>query len=383
MYQRPLPEHIKAMTEAESVELIAHVKRELGEKLVVLGHHYQRDDVIQFADYTGDSLKLSQLAAAQKQARYIVFCGVHFMAESADILTAPDQVVLLPDLTAGCSMADMADLDQVEDAWEILKENLPLGRHLVPVTYVNSSASIKAFCGRHAGLCCTSSNCQAVFGTVWTDDPNAVIFFLPDEHLGRNTAYGMGVDLKTMPLYDPFALNGDIGTEEFHRCRVVLWKGFCSVHGDFKVEQIEKARSTDDDIRVIVHPECTFEVVQQADFSGSTAKIVEMIQGATAGSHWIVGTEINLVKRLAEQMKDRGITVRSLNGKACPCATMYRIDLPHLAWIMEQVHEHSKDPCAVKLHNQIVVESETKSQARLALDRMMAITATATQVTNV
>lgn len=367
----PLPAHINALTDDQAVEKIRDCKRQLGERLVILGHHYQRDEIIQFADFTGDSLKLSQRAAEQKSADYIVFCGVHFMAESADILTSDDQIVLLPDMTAGCSMADMADLDQVEDAWQTLQEQIPQSENLVPVTYVNSSADIKAFCGKHNGYCVTSSNCRAIFEAVWSKNPEARILFLPDEHLGRNTAYDMGIALDRMPLYDPFELLGAITPEQYQTAKVVLWKGFCSVHGEFNVEQIQKARAEEPDINVIVHPECTFDVVQMADDSGSTSKIVQVINAAPAGSSWIVGTEINLIKRLAQEMKGKNIRVRSLSGKACPCSTMYRIDLPHLAWIMENVVSHSNDPQNTKLPNRILVETDTKKFARLALDKMM------------
>jgi len=376
MYQMPLPAHINALTDDQAVETIQDCRRQLGDRLVILGHHYQRDEIIQFADFTGDSLKLSQRAAEQTGADYIVFCGVHFMAESADILSGDHQAVLLPDMTAGCSMADMADLDQVEEAWETLLEQVPHPEALVPVTYVNCSADIKAFCGKHDGYCCTSSNCRLIFESIWSKNPEARIFFLPDEHLGRNTAFEMGIALETMPVYDPFEPLGAITPEQYQKSKVVLWKGFCSVHGEFTVEQIQKARDAEPDIHVIVHPECTFDVVQMADDNGSTSKIVQIINAAPAGSSWVVGTEINLIKRLAEELKEKNIKVRSLSGKACPCSTMYRIDLPHLAWIMEQLVRHSEDPQNTKLPNRITVEGETQKFARLALDRMMELSQT-------
>ena len=376
MYQIPLPAEVNRMSESEAAERIWEYKKLLGPRLVVLGHHYQRNDVIQFSDFRGDSLKLSQQAAEQKEADYIVFCGVHFMAESADILTTDEQIVLLPDMTAGCSMADMADFDQVEEAWEVLENNLPDIDKVIPVTYVNSSAAIKAFTGKHKGICCTSSNCQAIFETVWQENPEAIIFFLPDEHLGRNTAHAMDVSLNRMQLYDPFEIDGAITPEQFANAKVVLWKGFCSVHGEFNVDQIEKIRSEDPAVNVIVHPECTFDVVQAADDSGSTSKIVKVLEAAEPGSSWAVGTEINLIKRLAEQVKDKNIRVRSLSGKACPCSTMYRIDLPHLTWIMQKVAQHSQDP-STTLPNQIKVDPETRKWAKRALDRMMDISAKA------
>ncbi len=379
MYQMPLPTDVTRMSEAEAVARIWEIKRLLGERLVVLGHHYQRDDVIQFADFRGDSLRLSQLAAEQKDADYIVFCGVHFMAESADILTSEKQIVLLPDMTAGCSMSDMAEIDQVEEAWEALAGHFEDMSQVVPVTYVNSSAAIKAFTGRNGGVCCTSSNCRAIFEAVWAQKPDARIFFLPDEHLGRNTAYAMGVPLDKMPVYDPFDFDGGLTAEQFADSRLILWKGFCSVHGEFTVEQIQKIRAEDPAVRVIVHPECTFDVVQAADDSGSTSKIVKVIGEAAPGNSWAVGTEINLVKRLAAEVADKGIRVRSLSGKACPCSTMYRIDLPHLVWIMEKVLRHSQDP-TVKLVNRITVAPETRAGALLALDRMMDISAKSIKV---
>lgn len=376
MYQMPLPADITKMTDEQAAERIHEIRRLLGERLVILGHHYQRDDVIQFADFRGDSLKLSQLAAEQTEADYIVFCGVHFMAESADILTSDRQIVLLPDMTAGCSMSDMAEIDQVEDAWAALSGHFEDMSQVVPVTYVNSSAAIKNFTGRNGGVCCTSSNCRAIFEAVWAQKPDARIFFLPDEHLGRNTAYAMGVSLETMPVYDPFEIDGGLQVEDFQRSRLILWKGFCSVHGEFTVEQIEKVRAADPPVRVVVHPECTFDVVQAADDSGSTSRIVKVIGQAEPGSSWAVGTEINLVKRLGDQMREKGIHVRSLSGKACPCSTMYRIDLPHLVWIMEKVLQHSQDP-TVKLSNQIRVDAQTREGAMLALNRMMEISARA------
>ena len=385
LWQPSLPDKYTQMTDEQLVAAITARRAQLGGDLVILGHHYQQDEVIRFADFAGDSFLLSQLAARQVQrvgAKYVIFCGVHFMAESADVLTPDDVAVILPDLSAGCSMADMADYDQTVDAWEQIEPLIDGGR-IIPVCYMNSSAAIKAFCGEHGGAVCTSSNCQRVFqwalagGTQPKRDGESIrILFLPDEHLGRNTAYAMDVPLDRMPLYDPFEIDGAITPEQFADARVILWKGFCSVHGEFNVDQIEKIRSEDPAVNVIVHPECTFDVVQAADDSGSTSKIVKVIEAAEPGSSWAVGTEINLIKRLAEQVKDKNINVRSLSGKACPCSTMYRIDLPHLTWIMQKVTQHSQDP-STTLPNQIKVDPETRKWAKLALDRMMDISAQA------
>jgi quinolinate synthase len=371
MYQKPLPGRITNLSDDEAIELINECRSQLGKELVILGHHYQRNDVIQFADFTGDSLRLSQIAGEQ-DAKYIVFCGVHFMAESADILTNDKQTVFLPDMTAGCSMSDMADIDQVEDAWEVFVEQLPNIDRVVPATYVNSSASVKAFTGKNGGVCVTSSNCKAIFAEVWREDPEAVIFFLPDEHLGRNTAYEMGIPLEKMPVFDPFQENGGITAEQYNNAKVILWRGFCSVHGEFNVEQIKEARAKNPDVNIMVHPECNFDVVQAADASGSTAAIIKTLEAAPDHSEWVVGTEINLVKRMAEKLKGRHIKVRSLSGKACPCATMYRIDLPHLAWILENIYQHSQNP-EIALANIIVVPAGDKAQSLIALNKMMTI----------
>lgn len=373
MYQPPLPEKYQQMTAAGAEELIRQHKKQFADRLVILGHHYQRDDIIRFADFTGDSLELSQIAARQKNAEFIVFCGVHFMAESAEVLSSDNQKVLLPDLTAGCSMADMAEIDQVEECWQILKEKLPNPDKLVPVTYVNSSAAIKAFCGEAGGLCCTSSNCQKVFESIWRRDEHAVILFMPDEHLGRNTAYAMGNDLDTMELWDPYQPQGGITDEKLTACRLVLWKGFCSVHQEFTVEQIAGVRAESPDTKVIVHPECCFAVAQQADYLGSTSYIIKTIRSAGPDSSWAVGTEINLVNRLAAEMAPKSASVRSLSQTQCLCETMYRIDLPHLAWLLNMLAEHVREPATKKLINRIVVPENVKQNARLALERMLAL----------
>ena len=381
MYQIPLPDEYQQLTSAQATELIARRRDELADRMVILGHHYQRDEIIRFADYSGDSLELSRIAAKQDAAEFIVFCGVHFMAESADILSADNQKVLLPDMAAGCSMADMAELDQVETCWEFLKEQLAQrgkpaqSARLVPVTYVNSSADIKAFCGRHDGLCCTSSNCLAIFESIWQNDPEATVLFLPDQHLGRNTAYGMGVQLDEMALWDPFQAGGGIEQEQLARARIVLWDGFCSVHQQFTMDHISESRREDPNVKVIVHPECCFEVAQAADYVGSTAYIIKMIQAAESGSSWAVGTETNLVNRLATEMAQRDVTVRCLSPVACLCETMYRIDLPHLAWLLDRLAAYVDGKG--ELANRITVDEQTKQDARRALTRMLDVTATA------
>lgn len=352
---------------------IAEHKRRFGPRLVILGHHYQQDEVIQFADFTGDSLKLSQLAAEQKDAEFVLFCGVHFMAESADILTADRVKVILPDLSAGCSMADMAAIDQLEEAWTDL-EGLTQDT-VVPITYVNSSAAIKAFCGGHGGACCTSSNARNVLA--WALDgltPDAPVarkvLFLPDQHLGRNTAYAMGWPLDRMALWDPALPQGGLNAEQIRRAAILLWKGHCSVHALFKPEQIDLIRATDPECQVIVHPECDWAVVQKADLSGSTEFIIRTIEQAPAGSKWAVGTEIHLVHRLAARF-DGVKSVRLLAGIQCLCTTMYRIDMKHMLWVLDEL-------AAGRVQNQIIVDPETKALARIALERMLALRAPAT-----
>jgi quinolinate synthase len=339
---------------------VREIKDRLGKRLIILGHHYQKDEVFQFADFTGDSLKLAQLAAGQKEAQYIVFCGVHFMAETADILTAPDQQVILPDLKAGCSMADMADDEQVEACWEWLQEEF--GDTVIPVTYVNSSAAIKAFCGAHGGLTCTSSNAQNVFQ--WAFKQKERLLFLPDEHLGRNTAARLGIPLEEMAVYNP--LTGQL--EEVHtdadKIKVILWKGFCSVHQHFKPEHVRRVREKDPQVKVLVHPECSYEVVQAADDCGSTEYIIRQVKHASPGTRWAIGTEVNLVQRLANQYADQKIKL--LNEMICPCLTMNRIDLPHLLWSLEQIE-------AGQAPNRIVVDQEVARLAKVALDRMLAL----------
>jgi quinolinate synthase len=321
--------------------------------------------VIEFADFTGDSLKLSQLAAAQSDAEYIVFCGVHFMAESADILTSERQAVILPDLAAGCSMADMAHIDQAEVAWERLAQwaDAPI----TPVTYVNSSAAVKAFVGRNDGACCTSSNAKmvlawALHGAEKGGTGGHKVLFLPDQHLGRNTAYALGWPLESMVVYDPDQADGGLTREQVRAAQIILWKGHCSVHQLFNPEQIAALRAAPEPWRVIVHPECTWEVCQQADLVGSTEYIIKAVREAPAGSYWAVGTEMHLVSRLAKTMPDKHI--RLLAGVQCLCSTMFRIDLPHLYWVLERLVNG-------EVVNRIAVDSQTARWARVALERML------------
>ncbi|MEW6197586.1 MAG: quinolinate synthase NadA [Planctomycetota bacterium] len=370
LLQAPLPPAYAEASDGELCRRIRAARGQLGRRLVILGHHYQQDEVIQFADFTGDSLKLAQLAAQQTDADYIVFCGVHFMAESADILTDPRQAVILPDLTAGCSMADMAHIDQVEAAWETLTGHA--GGPITPITYVNSSAAVKAFVGRHDGACCTSSNAKLVLewalrgtapGDVAGGDSPRVLF-LPDQHLGRNTAYALGWPLESMVVYDPHQPLGGLNLERLAAARFILWKGHCSVHQLFKPEQARALRAAPEPWRIIVHPECTWEVCQLADDVGSTEYIIRTVTDAPAGSYWAVGTELHLVNRLAQRLTDK--RVRSLAGMQCLCSTMYRIDLKHLCWTLENLLEGT-------IVNRIVVDDETRHWSRVALDRMLAL----------
>jgi quinolinate synthase len=354
---------------ASDPDLVARAraaKEALGEKVFILGHHYQRDEVIQFADVTGDSFKLARDAAARPEAEFIVFCGVHFMAESADILTSPSQKVILPDLAAGCSMADMARLAQVEDAWAAL-EDAGVADSVVPVTYMNSSADIKAFTGLHGGAVCTSSNAEVALEWAFAQKPEgeAKILFLPDEHLGRNTAVlKMGFTLDDCIVWNPRLPNGGNTLEAIQAARMILWKGHCSVHGRFTPDVIDELRSKHDDLQVIVHPECTHEVVLKADMVGSTEFIIKTIEAAPAGSTWAIGTELNLVKRLATDHPDKNIVF--LDRNVCYCSTMNRIDLPHLVWALESL-------VAGNVVNVIEVDPDTEHWAKIALDRMLAL----------
>ena len=340
-------------------ERIAAAKARLGKDVVILGHHYQRDEVVKFADFRGDSLKLSY-QAAEADGRYIVFCGVHFMAESADILRREHQAVILPDLNAGCSMADMADIGQVEVCWSELES---LGeKKVVPVTYMNSTAAIKSFTGEHGGSVCTSSNAAAVMQ--WAFERGEKVLFLPDEHLGRNTAFRMGIPLDQMIVWDPYQDFGNNSPEAVRAARVILWKGYCSVHQRFTPKHIERARREHPGIRVIVHPECRFEVAQAADQIGSTEGIIKAIAASPAGSQWAVGTEIHLVNRLSKEIPDR--RVMSLDSSVCVCTTMFRITPQHLLWALENI-------AAGNIVNRISVDERTRHYARLALDRMLSL----------
>ena len=361
--RQPLPERYLGLSDDEMDRRILAAKRALGRRLVILGHHYQRDEVIKFADYTGDSFKLARQVGRHPDAEFIVFCGVHFMAESADVLSADYQQVILPDLAAGCSMADMADPDQLELCWSDLEQMLGTATGLIPVTYINSAASIKAFCGERGGVVCTSSNAAATLKWAW--ERGERILFLPDQHLGRNTAYKMGVPLDQMVVWDPNEIWGGLEPDAVQRARMVLWKGHCSVHARFTVRQIESIRAQHPGVRVIVHPEVTLDVVQAADDSGSTEYILKTVSESPVGSTWAVGTEIHLVNRLARQMQpDR--TVLSLDQFGCLCSTMFRVSPNHLLWALEGLVDG-------KVHNRIVVADHQKQWTRVALDRMLSI----------
>src|SRR5215510_10199604 len=328
--RQPLPETYLSLSDEEMDRRIAAAKASLGSRLVILGHHYQRDEVIKFADYTGDSYKLAQQISKHADAEFIVFCGVHFMAESADVLAAPGQKVILPDLAAGCSMADMADPEQLEMCWNDLEQ---MGiESIVPVTYINSSAAIKAFCGERGGVVCTSSNAAATLKWAW--ERGERVLFLPDQHLGRNTAYKLGVPLDNMVVWDPNEIWGGLMPEQVERARIILWKGHCSVHTRFTARQIENLRAQHPGIRIIVHPEVPWEVVQAADDSGSTEYIIKTVKSSPVGSVWGVGTEIHLVNRLAQQVQPER-TVYSIDQFGCLCSTMFRVSPNHLLWILE------------------------------------------------
>jgi quinolinate synthase len=341
---------------------IRAARERLGTDVVLLGHHYQRDEVIRFADFTGDSYKLSKIAA-ETSAKYMIFCGVHFMAETADVLGKPWQQVILPDLNAGCSMADMAEIGQVEDCWDSL---MKYESSIVPLTYMNSAAAIKAFCGERGGLVCTSSNARGAFA--WAFARGEKILFLPDQHLGRNTAFGMGIPLNEMVVWDPYQINGGVSPDRLKAAKVILWKGHCSVHQRFLPEHVERVRREEPGMQVIVHPECRWEVCQKADAVGSTEKIIEAIERAPEGASFAVGTEIHLVNRLAKRFAPLGKRVITLDDSGCLCTTMYRISPQHLAWALENLVEG-------RVVNHIQVADDVKQWAKVALDRMLEVRA--------
>jgi quinolinate synthase len=345
---------------------IAAAREALGRDCVVLGHHYQRDEVIRFADFRGDSYKLAQ-EAAKAGGKYIVFCGVHFMAESADVLSQPGQVTILPDLNAGCSMADMADITQVEDCWDqLVRAGLTTedGNGITPITYMNSTAAIKAFCGERGGVVCTSSNAGASFN--WGFAKNSKILFLPDQHLGRNSGFAMGIPLNEMVVWDPYLINGGVTPDRLKKAKIILWKGHCSVHQRFLPEHVDDVRAKYPGIKVIVHPECRLEVCQKADGIGSTEGLLKMIREAPSGTMFAVGTEIHLVNRMGQEFAREGKRVITLNDSGCLCTTMFRISPQHLGWALENLAEGN-------IVNQIKVKEDVKHWAKVALDRMLEI----------
>ncbi len=353
---------LPAQSDPSLVERAKKARVALGSRAIVLGHHYQRDEVIDFADITGDSFKLAQAAAAQSSAEYVIFCGVHFMAESADILTSKEQKVILPDLAAGCSMADMATANQVNQCWKSLEE-VGVASKTIPVTYMNSSAAIKSFTGEHGGTICTSSNAEKTMR--WALDQGEKILFLPDQHLGRNTAVlSLGLSLEDCVLWNPWKPMGGLTREEIEKAKVILWRGHCSVHGRFTLDSVNEIRSRVQGVQVLVHPECQHEVVSAADAVGSTEKIIRTVSDSAAGSKWAIGTELNLVSRLAKNNPDKEIYF--LDKAICYCSTMNRIDLPHLVWAMESL-------VADHVVNRIAVPDDVARFSKLALERMLAL----------
>jgi quinolinate synthase len=353
---------LPAASDPRLVERAIAARSALGAKAMVLGHHYQRDEVIAFADIRGDSFKLAQAAADNRDAEFIFFCGVHFMAESADILTSKNQKVILPDLAAGCSMADMATASQVNDCWQVLNK-LGVANKTIPITYMNSSAAIKAFTGENNGAVCTSSN--AMRAMKWAFEKGEKVLFLPDQHLGRNTAVlSLGLKLEDCVLWNPWKPNGGLTDDQIKKAKVILWRGHCSVHGRFSVENINEVRAKIAGVKVLVHPECQHDVVSNADVVGSTEMIIKTVKESAAGSKWAVGTELNLVQRLANENPDKQVVF--LDKTVCYCSTMNRIDLPHLVWVMESLVNG-------RLENQIVVEEKIAKWAKVALERMLAL----------
>jgi len=353
---------LPAASDPDLVERAKAARAALGSRAMILGHHYQRNEVIDFADITGDSFKLAQAAAENSSAEYIIFCGVHFMAESADILTTSEQKVILPDLTAGCSMADMAAVNQVNQAWAVM-EKLGIAAHTIPITYMNSTAAIKAFTGRNGGAVCTSSNAERAMN--WAFGQGEKVFFLPDQHLGRNTAVlKLGLTLEDCVIWNPWKPNGGLTDQEIIDAKVILWRGHCSVHGRFSMENITEVRARIPGVQVLVHPECQYEVVSNADVVGSTEFIIKTVENSPAGSKWAIGTELNLVQRLAQNNPDKEIVF--LDKTVCYCSTMNRIDLPHLVWVMETLVNG-------RVINQISVDLDDARDAKVALERMLAL----------
>ena len=353
---------LPAASDPSLVERAKIARAALGSRAIILGHHYQRDEVIAFADITGDSFKLAQAAASNPEAELVIFCGVHFMAESADVLTTADQKVILPDLAAGCSMADMAASNQVHEAWKVF-ERVGIAGKTIPVTYMNSTAAIKSFTGEHGGTVCTSSNAERAMR--WAFDKGEKVFFLPDQHLGRNTAVlKLGISLNDCVLWNPWKPNGGLTDQEIIDAKVILWRGHCSVHGRFSVDNITEVRARVPGVKVLVHPECQHDVVSQADVVGSTEFIIKTIEESAPGSKWAIGTELNLVQRLANRFTDREILF--LDKTVCYCSTMNRIDLPHLVWAMETL-------VSGRIVNQISVDPHIAHFSRVALDRMLAL----------
>jgi quinolinate synthase len=362
--RQPLPERYLGLSDEEMELRIGAARAALADRLVILGHHYQRDEVIRFADYTGDSFKLSREIARHPQAEFIVFCGVHFMAESADVLALPHQKVILPDLAAGCSMADMVPADELEICWSEL-EQMGMASRTVPVTYINSAAAVKSFVGERGGTVCTSSNAAAVLEWGWQQREK--ILFMPDQHLGRNTAYfRMGVPLDQMVVWDPKLPFGGLTREQVDAAKLILWKGHCSVHVRFTARQIAGVRAEHPGVRVIVHPEVPFEVVEAADDNGSTEYILAQVRAGAPGSVWAVGTEVHLVHRLAAEMAPKGVTVLSLDQMGCLCSTMFRVSPNHLLWVLEGLLDG-------EVHNQVEVPEHQIHWGRVALDRMLQI----------
>ncbi|MBF0188353.1 MAG: quinolinate synthase NadA [Magnetococcales bacterium] len=355
-------EPLYELSDQELDSRIQAAKDRLGTRMVILGHHYQREEVYKFADLTGDSLKLSRLASERPDAEYIVFCGVHFMAEVADILSASKQTAILPDMAAGCSMADMADLPAVNAAWAEIGTVIDVESTVTPITYVNSTADLKAFCGEHGGTVCTSSN--AKFVLEWAFKQREKVLFFPDQHLGRNTAFDLGISLDEMVVWDPAQANGGLTADQIREAKVILWYGYCSVHQGFLPEHVDMFRNKVPEIKVVVHPESMFEVCQKADELGSTEKIQQVVRDSASGSKWVIGTEFNLVNRLKHEMPDKEIYY--LNPTVCMCSTMFRIDPQHLLWTLENLeHDHVVNP--------IRVPEKEAELARVALDRMLAI----------